>query len=160
MKLGVTQSLYKAMLVNITFSGPAVHHGCRITETVFSLGGGRGDGDCRRQGWPQRECRVASGALSRQHLSVKKQHARLAVAGREGEGGGRWWRRVQLFHVLSQDWFYGVLGADHRNLQGASDPGADCESCRHFLSFRLWSASRVCNCAEDCGDPCVCETSL
>ena len=76
--------------------------------TADPLGGGRGDGDCRRQGWPHRECRVACWALSRQRLSVKKQ-ARLAVAGerrwwrREGGSGVEAWRLLEVFEVFSQN---------------------------------------------------------
>ena len=94
MKLGVTQSLYKAMLVNITFSGPAVHHGCRITETVFSLGGGRGDrllvtADARAGPnvsavWPVGPCR---GSTSPSRSSTRDWQW-LGGREREGDGGG------------------------------------------------------------------------
>ena len=48
---------------------------------------------------------------------------------------------VKVF-VLSQDRFCSVCGADHRNLHGvvragASDPGADCESCRPFFELQV-----------------------
>ena len=50
-------------------------------ETVFSLGGGRGGGDCRRQGWPQRECRACLLGL------VAAAPLRQKAA---GETGGGW----------------------------------------------------------------------
>ena len=106
MKLGVCRSQYRAILVNITFVQDRVaHHDCRITVTVFSLGGGRGDGDCRRQGWPHRECRAAGPALSRQHFSVKKQQARRWLGGGGGGSGGvrEGWRLLDMFMIFSQN---------------------------------------------------------
>ena len=76
---------------------------------------GRGDGDCRRQGWPQRESRVGSWALTAE--APPRQEAGGIGGGWEAAGaaageGGRGvevLRLLEVFKVFSRDWFCSVF---------------------------------------------------
>ena len=62
---------------------------------------------------------------------------------------------VKVLYSFSQDWFFSVCGADHRNLLGvvcarASDPGADCES---YLPFRASGCGADPGTAANCRKP-------
>ena len=48
------RALYRAIIGQQLHPSRAsdLHHGCRVNETVFSLGRGGGGGDCRREGCP------------------------------------------------------------------------------------------------------------